>query len=150
MSATMRKILAAKGGTMGEKGCLGLHGVSIHAIRDLLHAANLRHGTDSFTSPPKEVMLRIFLPLKIQWLQPGLNPRTWVLKASTLLLDHWSHSNNVSWTNNTMVQEKYHQLKNDGELKDNTHNGWTAWLIKGGQCETSRGPWFLTVNNFKQ
>ena len=28
--------------------------------RDLLHAANLRHGTDGFTSPPKEGMLRIF------------------------------------------------------------------------------------------
>jgi hypothetical protein len=28
--------------------------------RDLLHAANLRHGTDGFTSPPKEDMLGIF------------------------------------------------------------------------------------------
>jgi hypothetical protein len=28
-------------------------------FRDLLHAANLRHGTDGFTSPPKEDMLRI-------------------------------------------------------------------------------------------
>jgi hypothetical protein len=27
---------------------------------DLLHAAKLGHGTDSFTSPPKEGMLRIF------------------------------------------------------------------------------------------
>ena len=33
--------------------------------RDLLHAANLRHGTDSFTSPPKEGVLKIFSPLKI-------------------------------------------------------------------------------------
>jgi hypothetical protein len=32
--------------------------------RDLLHAANLRHGTDGFTSPPKEGMLRIFSPEK--------------------------------------------------------------------------------------
>ena len=31
-----------------------------------------------------------FRPLKIRWLRPGLNPRTWVLKASTLLLDHRS------------------------------------------------------------
>jgi hypothetical protein len=29
--------------------------------RDLLHAANLRHETDGFTSPPKEGMLRIFM-----------------------------------------------------------------------------------------
>jgi hypothetical protein len=32
--------------------------------RDLLHAANLQHATDSFTSPPKEGMLWIFLPEK--------------------------------------------------------------------------------------
>ena len=60
-------------------------------FRDLLHAANLRHETDSFTSPPKEGVLRIFfLPLKIRRLRPGLNPRTWVPKASTLPLDNQS------------------------------------------------------------
>jgi hypothetical protein len=31
-------------------------------FRDLLQSVKLRHGTDSFTSPPKEGMLRIFLP----------------------------------------------------------------------------------------
>ena len=36
-------------------------------------------------------MLRIFSPLKIRRLRPGLNPQTWVLKASTLPLDHRSH-----------------------------------------------------------
>jgi hypothetical protein len=52
-------------------------------FRDLLHAANLRHATDGFTSPPKEGVLRIFFaPLKIRRPRPGLNPRTWVLKAS--------------------------------------------------------------------
>jgi hypothetical protein len=44
--------------------------------KDLLHATKLRHGTDGFTSPPKESMLRIFVARKIQRLQPGLNPRT--------------------------------------------------------------------------
>ena len=29
---------------------------------DLLHVANLRHGTDVFTSPPKEGLMRIFRP----------------------------------------------------------------------------------------
>ena len=29
-------------------------------FRDLLHAVKLRHGTDGFTSPPKEGVLRIF------------------------------------------------------------------------------------------
>jgi hypothetical protein len=56
--------------------------------RDLLHAANRRHGTDGFTSPPKEGVLRIFSPLKIWRLRPGLNPWTWIPKASTLPLDH--------------------------------------------------------------
>jgi hypothetical protein len=30
----------------------------------MLNAVNLRHGTDGFTSPPKEVVLRIFITLK--------------------------------------------------------------------------------------
>ena len=29
-------------------------------FKDVLHAANLRHGPDGFTSPPKEGVLRIF------------------------------------------------------------------------------------------
>ena len=33
-------------------------------FRDLLHAVNLRHGTDGFTSLPKEGVLRIFRPEK--------------------------------------------------------------------------------------
>ena len=31
-------------------------------FRDLLYAVKLRHGTDGFTFPPKEGMLRIFSP----------------------------------------------------------------------------------------
>jgi hypothetical protein len=31
-------------------------------FKDLLHAVNLRHGTDGFTSPSKEGVLRIFSP----------------------------------------------------------------------------------------
>ena len=57
-SATTREILAAKGGrrpvVFFPKFRLPLK------FRDLLHAANLRHGTDGFTSPPKEGVLRIF------------------------------------------------------------------------------------------
>jgi len=34
--------------------------------RDLLCAANIRHGTDGFTSPPKEGVLRIFV-YEITW-----------------------------------------------------------------------------------
>jgi hypothetical protein len=35
-----------------------------HACKALLHAVNLRHGIDGFTSPPKEGVLRILSPLK--------------------------------------------------------------------------------------
>jgi len=58
-------------------------------FRDLLHAVKLQHRTDGFTSPPKEGVLRIFA-LKIRRLRPGVNPQTWVPKASTLPLDHRS------------------------------------------------------------
>ena len=72
-SATTREILAAKSGTVGEK-----YFQLPRKCRDLLHAENLRHGTDGFTSPPKEGVLRIYA-LKIRRLRPGLNPQTWVL-----------------------------------------------------------------------
>jgi len=42
--------------------------------RDLLHAANLRHGTDGFTSPPKEGVLRIFFALKNPTASAGFEP----------------------------------------------------------------------------
>jgi hypothetical protein len=59
-------------------------------FRDLLHDANLRHGTAGFTSPPKEGVLGMFSPWKIRRLRPGLNPRTWLLGANTHPLDHRS------------------------------------------------------------
>ena len=43
-------------------------------FRDLLHAANLRHGTESFTSPPKEGVLRIFFALKNPTVSAGFEP----------------------------------------------------------------------------
>ena len=65
-------------------------------FRYLLHAENLRHGTDGFTSPPKDGVLRIIFALRIRRLRPGLNRRTWVLKASTLLLDHRSMEKKIA------------------------------------------------------
>jgi hypothetical protein len=41
---------------------------------DLLQAANLRHGTDGFTSPPKEGVLRIFFALKNPTASAGFEP----------------------------------------------------------------------------
>ena len=68
-------------------------------LQVLLHASNMRHGTNGFISFPKEGVLRIFSPWKIQRLRPGLNPRTLVPNASTLPLNYRSRSgwNLVSW-----------------------------------------------------
>jgi hypothetical protein len=41
---------------------------------DLLHTANLRHGTDGFTSAPKEGMLRIFVARKNPTASAGFEP----------------------------------------------------------------------------
>jgi hypothetical protein len=51
-----------------------LRNISIHARKVLLHAVNLRHGTDGFTSPPKEVVLRIFITLKNPMTSVGTEP----------------------------------------------------------------------------
>ena len=72
-----KRPLIAEGGTLRGRQILT-------RIRLPRNSRDLLHGTDGFTSPPKEVVLRIFLPLKIRRLRPGLNPRTWVPKASTL------------------------------------------------------------------
>jgi hypothetical protein len=41
---------------------------------DLSHAATLRHGTEGFTSPPKEGVLRIFFALKNPTASAGFEP----------------------------------------------------------------------------
>jgi hypothetical protein len=58
-----------------------LRNIFIQARKVLLHAVNLRHGTNGFTSPPKEVVLRIFITLKPR---SGSNPQTLGPVASTL------------------------------------------------------------------
>ena len=59
--------LAAEGGTLRGREMFRKISSIIRLprnSRDLLHAANLRHGTDGFTSFPKEGVLRIFFALK--------------------------------------------------------------------------------------
>ena len=98
-SYTTRELQAAKGGTICGRETRPIilpRDADFHVhSRVLLHAVNLRHGTDGFTSPPKEGVLRIFSPLKIRQLWPGLKPRTWVLKVNTLPLDHRSRSDTL-------------------------------------------------------
>ena len=45
-----------------------------YKFSDLLHAVNLRHGTDGFTSPPKEAVLRTFFALKNPTSSVGFEP----------------------------------------------------------------------------
>jgi len=83
---TTRELQAAKDGTIcgrENRPVILPRDADFHVhSRIRLHALNLRRGTEGFTSPPKEGVLRIFSPLKIRRLRPGLNPRTWALKAN--------------------------------------------------------------------
>ena len=59
---------------MTDEFCLKMPDVHV-TIRDLLHAVNLRYGTDGFTSPPKEGVLRIFFfALKNRTASVGFEP----------------------------------------------------------------------------
>jgi hypothetical protein len=63
-------------GDLGEKlPQFGLRNISIHARKVILHAVNLRHGTDGFTSPPKWCS-GFLSSLKIHRPRSGSNPRT--------------------------------------------------------------------------
>ena len=86
-----------RGREMADDVCLKMPDFHV-SFRDLLHAVNLRHARDGFSSPSKEGVLRIFSPWKIRRLRSGLNPRTWVPKASTLPLDHWRRLDCLSLT----------------------------------------------------
>ena len=58
---------------MAEEFCPKM--LDFHVIfRDLLHATNLRHGTNGFTSLPKEGVLKIFSALKIPKDSAGIEP----------------------------------------------------------------------------
>ena len=59
---------------MTDEFCLKMPDFHI-TFRDLLHAVSLRHGTDGFTSPPKEVVLKILYALKNQTASVGFETR---------------------------------------------------------------------------
>ena len=58
---------------MADEFCLEMPDFHV-TFMDLLHAVNLRHGTDGFTSPPKEVVLRILFALKNPTASVGFEP----------------------------------------------------------------------------
>ena len=61
------------GREMADEFCLKMPDFHV-TFRDLLHAVNLRHGADGFTSPPKEGVLRIFFALKNPTASVGFEP----------------------------------------------------------------------------
>jgi hypothetical protein len=92
------KSLAAEGGTLRGREMFRQSWPRMRLppnSRDLSHAVRLRHGTYGFTSKR-----RIFWPLKIRRLWPGLDQRNWVPKASTLPLDHRRRSYYTNKTKN--------------------------------------------------
>jgi hypothetical protein len=48
--------------------------VSLSYCRGLEHTVKVLHGTDGFTSPPKEVVLRIFISIKNPPSSVGFEP----------------------------------------------------------------------------
>ena len=58
---------------MADKFCLKMPDFHVN-FRDLLHAVNLRQGTNGFTSFPKEGVLRIFFALKNPTASAGFEP----------------------------------------------------------------------------
>ena len=69
---------------MGEKWpdefCLKMPDFHV-TFRYLLHAVNLRHGTNDFTSLPKEGVLRIFFALKNPTASAGFEPANFGTKG---------------------------------------------------------------------
>jgi hypothetical protein len=57
-------------------------------FRDLLHAVNLRHGTDGFTSPPKGRSAEDFFALKNPMTSAGFEPANLGTKSQHANLDH--------------------------------------------------------------
>ena len=66
------------------------------AFRNLLHAVNLRRGTDGFTSPLKEGVLRIFFVLKNPTASAGFEPANLTTEAAPLLRCSPAFYRNVS------------------------------------------------------
>ena len=58
---------------MADEFCLKIPHFHV-TFRDLLHAVNLRHGTNGFTSLPKGGVLRIFSPCKYPTASVGFEP----------------------------------------------------------------------------
>ena len=61
------------GREMADEFCLKMPDFHV-TFKDISHAVNLLHGTDGFTSPPKEGVLRIFFALTNPTASVGFEP----------------------------------------------------------------------------
>jgi hypothetical protein len=77
---------------------------------DLLHAVKLRHGDHKLYFNSEGRSVEELFALKFLRFQSGLNPRTWVQKASTLPLDHRSRLSNS--LKNTIIFKYCNILQN--------------------------------------
>jgi hypothetical protein len=79
--------LVAKPEEPGERDYeFGVRSFFVHTWKWFLCRKILRQGADSFTSCPKEGVLRIFIVRKNPSTRPGLKPRTLGLMASTITI----------------------------------------------------------------
>ena len=104
-----------------------------------LHVVKLRHGTDGFTLPTKEGVLRIFFALKIRLLRPGANPRTWVPKASTLPLVHRSRQT----SSKARVKLRYKVVFQDNNIAKEKVSVLTQYLFHCCDIQSSYPSLFL-------
>ena len=65
---------------MADEFCLKMPDFHV-TFRDLLHTVNLRHGTNGFTSIPKEGVLMIFFALKNPRASAGFEPANLGIKG---------------------------------------------------------------------
>jgi hypothetical protein len=100
---------------------------SVHAHRVLYHAVNLQHGTDGFTSPPKEGVLRILPPSIVLG-------QDWTREP----LDHWGRHIIGLWKENDCVGCNIQYIlgivfcesSNAGSIVDETSSRSRRWFAR--------------------
>ena len=98
-------------------------------------------GLTAFLPLRRKACWGFFFALNVRRLWPGLNPRTWVLKASTLPLDHrsrsfWFIDISISFLKFLQLQHRADSLENDcayqvfiGVFGDKTHKAFSILCV---------------------
>jgi hypothetical protein len=98
--------------------------------RDLLHAANLWHGTDGFTSPPKEGMLRNFCPK---------NPKASAGFEPANLGTRGQHANvlNHLFTSSLLIDSSWNVMAHGDAREGKWRGNWRMELVSSTLHTTS-------------